>query len=112
MPGARLGYDPMLAVSRDRRLARDPQRLFHHIRERREGVALVYLRMDTVATSEASGSALVGRLLDLGIETDVWTVNPGPALTDAGLRLLVMSGIRQITTDAPIELARRIAAAL
>jgi hypothetical protein len=52
----------------------------------------------------------VGRLLDLGIETDAWTVNPGPALTDAILRTLVKAKVRQITTDAPIEIARRIAA--
>ena len=31
MPGARLGYDPMRAASRDPGLARDPKRLFRHI---------------------------------------------------------------------------------
>jgi hypothetical protein len=31
IPGARLGYDPMLAASRDRGLARDPERLLRHM---------------------------------------------------------------------------------
>ena len=89
MPGARLGYDPMRAASRDPGLARDPERLFRHMERRREGVALAYLRFDVVVASEAQGFPLVGRLLDLGIETDAWTVNPGPGLTDAILRTLV-----------------------
>ena len=110
MPGARLGYDPMRAASRDPGLARDPERLFRHMERRREGVALAYLQFDVVVASEARGFPLVGRLLDLGIETDAWTVNPGPGLTDAVLRTLVNAKVCQITTDAPIEIARRIAA--
>jgi glycerophosphoryl diester phosphodiesterase len=110
MPGARLGYDPMRAASRDPGLARDPERLFRHLQRRRQGVALAYLRFDVVVASEALGVPLVGRLLDLGIETDAWTVNPGPKLSDAIIRRLMDAGVRQITTDAPIEIARRIAA--
>lgn len=110
MPGARLGYDPMRAASRDPDLARDPKRLFRHMERRREGVALAYLRFDTVAASEARDFSLVRRLFDLGIETDAWTVNPGPALTGSILRTLVEAKVRQITTDAPSEIARRIAA--
>ena len=87
-----------------------PKRLFRHIERRREGVALAYLRFDLVIASEAQGFPLVARLLDLGIETDAWTVNPGPQLSDAALRTLVEAKVRQITTDAPIEIARRIAA--
>ena len=78
MPGARLGYDPMRAASRDPGLARDPERLLRHMERRREGVALAYLRFDVVVAAEARGFPLVARLLDLGIETDAWTVNPGP----------------------------------
>lgn len=110
MPGARLGYDPMRAVSRDPGLARDPTRLFRHVERRRKGVTLAYLRFDVVVASEVRGFPLAGRLLDLGIETDAWTVNPGPALTNAILRTLVKAKVCQITTDAPIEIARRIAA--
>ena len=108
MPGARLGYDPM----RRRRatgLARDPERLLRHMERRREGLALAYLRFDVVVASEAQGFPLVARLLDLGIETDAWTVNPGRDASDAILRTLVESRVRQITTDAPTEIARRIA---
>jgi glycerophosphoryl diester phosphodiesterase len=110
MPGARLGYDPMRAASRDPGLAHDPERLLRHIERRREGVALAYLRFDVVVAAEARGFPLVRRLLDRGIETDAWTINPGPAASDAVLRTLVAAGVRQITTDAPAEIARRIAA--
>jgi hypothetical protein len=110
VPGARLGYDPLRAVSRDPGLARDPSRLLRHIERRRDGVVLACLRYDLVVAAEARGFPLVGRLLDLGIETDAWTLNPGPHLRKAMLRCLVEAGVRQITTDAPIELARRIAA--
>jgi glycerophosphoryl diester phosphodiesterase len=110
MPGAHLGYDPMRAISRDPGLAHDPARLFRHLERRRKGVTLAYLRFDVVVESEVRGFPLVGRLHDLGIETDAWTINPGPALTDSILRILVKAKVRQITTDAPIEIARRIAA--
>ena len=106
MPRARLGYDPMRAASRDPGLTRDPERLLRHMERRREGVALVYLQFDVVVASEARGFPLVSRLLDLGIETDAWTVNPGPGLTDAILRTLVKAKVSQITTDAPSEIAR------
>lgn len=76
MPGARLGYDPMRAESRDPGLVRDPERVFRHIERRGEGVALAYLRFDLVVAPEAQDSPLAGRMLDLGIETDAWTVNP------------------------------------
>lgn len=110
MPGTRLGYDPMRAASRDPSLARDPKRLLRHVKRRRHDLALAYLQFDVVVASETKGFPLVGRLLDLGIETDAWTVNPGPALTDSILRTLVGAKVRQITTDAPTEIARRIAA--
>ena len=58
--------------------------------------------------AEKSGFPLVRRLLDLGIETDAWTVNPGPSTTDATLRKLAEAGVRQITTDAPAEIARQV----
>ena len=109
MPGARLGYDPMRAASRDPGLARDSKRLFRHMQRRREGVAFAYLRFDLVVASEARGFPLVARLLDLGIETDAWTVNPGSQLSNAALRALVEAKVRQITTDAPSEIAHRIA---
>jgi glycerophosphoryl diester phosphodiesterase len=63
-----------------------------------------------VLNAAAKGFPLVDRLLDLGIETDVWTLNPGATLTDRLLKTLLDAGVRQITTDAPAELARRIAA--
>jgi glycerophosphoryl diester phosphodiesterase len=110
MPGARLGYDPMLAASRNPDLARDPERLFRHIERRRQGLSLAYLRFDVVVASAGRGFPLVGRLLDLGIETDAWTINPGLALTKPVLRALVEAGVRQITTDAPDEIARLIRA--
>jgi hypothetical protein len=110
MPGARLGYDPMRAASRDPGLARYPERLFRHVERHGKGVALAYLHFDIVVASEVRGFPLVGRLLDLGIETDAWTVNPGPGLTDNTLRTLLKAKVRQITTDAPIEIARRVAA--
>jgi glycerophosphoryl diester phosphodiesterase len=110
IPGARLGYDPMRAASRNPPLERDPALLFRHLEQRRKGVSLAYLRFDVVVASERRGIPLVRRLLDLGIETDAWTVNPGPALTDSILRTLVNTKLCQITTDAPIEIARRIAA--
>ena len=59
MPGARLGYDPMRAASRDPGLARDPERLLRHIERRRDGVALAYLRFDVVVAAEARGFPLV-----------------------------------------------------
>jgi glycerophosphoryl diester phosphodiesterase len=108
MPGARLGYDPMLAASRDPGLARNPERLLRHMERRSAGVSLAYLRFDAVISAEKRGFPLVRRLLDLGIETDAWTVNPGPQVTDAVLRTLVEAGVRQITTDAPAEIARQI----
>jgi len=110
LPGARLGYDPMRAASRHPGLARDPERLLRHVERRKDGIVLAYLRHDVVVAAEARGFPLVGRLLDLGIETDAWTVNPGPGLHDAGLRRLLEAGVRQITTDAPAEIAARIAA--
>jgi glycerophosphoryl diester phosphodiesterase len=110
MPGARLGYDPMRAVSRDQALARDPGRLLRHIERRRNGVSIAYLQYGIVVASERRGFPLVDRLLDLGIETDVWTVNPDERLTDAILRTLIEANVRQITTDAPAAIAERIAA--
>jgi glycerophosphoryl diester phosphodiesterase len=110
MPGARLGYDPMRVAARDPHLARDPERLLRHIERRRNGVALAYLRFNVVVAARALGFPLVARLLDLGIETDAWTINPGPAASDAVLCTLLEAGVRQITTDAPGEIARRIAA--
>ena len=110
IPGASLGYDPMRAASRDPGLARDPGRMLRHLQRRSAGVAFAYLRFDVVVASEAQGFPLVARLLDLGIETDAWTVNPGPRLDDATLRALVEARVRQITTDAPSAIAQCIAA--
>jgi hypothetical protein len=104
--GARLGYDPMLAASRDQGLARSPERMLRHMEKRKADVTLAYLRFDAVLRAEA-GFPLVRKLLDLGIETDAWTVNPGRGTTDAVLRRLAEAGVRQITTDAPAALARQ-----
>ncbi|WP_245262580.1 glycerophosphodiester phosphodiesterase family protein [Ensifer sp. BR816] len=108
IPGARLGYDPMLAVSRQRSL-RDPERLLRHIERRRTGVSLAYLQVDSIVASEKQGGfPLVARLLELGIETDAWTVNPGQDISDAVLHTLVEAKVRQITTDVPGEIFRLI----
>lgn len=108
IPGARLGYDPMLVASRDPGLARNPERLLRHIERRSDGVTLAYLRYDAVIAAETLGFPFVRRLLDLGVETDAWTVNPGPSTTDAVVRALARTGVRQITTDAPAEIARQV----
>lgn len=108
MPGARLGYDPMLAASRDLDLVRKPERMLRHMERRRAGVTLAYLRFDAVIAAEKRGFPLVRRLLDLGLETDAWTVNPGPSMTESMLRILAEAGVRQITTDAPAAIARKI----
>jgi glycerophosphoryl diester phosphodiesterase len=100
MPGARLGYDPMLAVARQPEL-RDPERLLRHVERHKAGVSLAYLRFDAIVAAESQGFPLVSRLLDLGIETDAWTVNPDRGISDAILRMLVEAKVRQITTDAP-----------
>lgn len=107
IPGARLGYDPMLAASRRPDL-RDPERLLRHIERHSTGVSLAYIRFDAVVAAENQGFPLVRRLLDLGIETDAWTVNPGRDITDSILRTLVEAKVRQITTDAPGEIFRLI----
>ncbi len=107
--GALLGYDPMLAASRNRDLMK-PERLLRHIERRADGVSIAYLRYDAIASAAEAGFPLVDHLLDLGIETDAWTLNPEPYLTDKLLRTLLLAGVRQITTDAPAELARRIVA--
>jgi glycerophosphoryl diester phosphodiesterase len=109
MPGARLGYDPMLAISRQPGL-RDPERLLRHIERCRAGITLAYLRFDAVVAAENQGFPLVARLLDLGIETDAWTVNPGRGISGSTLRTLVEAKVRQLTTDAPGVIARRIRA--
>src|SRR5690606_2954638 len=108
IPGARLGYDPMEAVARQPRLA-EPAALLRHLEKRVSGISLVYLRFDVIVKAAARGFPVVERLLDLGIETDAWTLNPGPALTDAVLRALIEARVRQITTDSPGEIASRIA---
>ncbi|QFI68920.1 glycerophosphodiester phosphodiesterase [Sinorhizobium alkalisoli] len=100
IPGARLGYDPMLAVSRQPTL-REPERLLRHIERRRLGVSLAYLRFDAILAAERQGFPLARRLLDLGIETDAWTVNPGRIGIDTILRTLMEANVRQVTTDAP-----------
>lgn len=107
IPGSRLGYDPMLAVSRQPDL-RDPQRLLRHIERRRKGVNLAYLQFDAIVAAETQGFPLVARLLDLGIETDAWTVNPNSDISDAVLRTLLKAKVRQITTDVPSEISRLI----
>jgi glycerophosphoryl diester phosphodiesterase len=109
LPGARVGYDPTRGARRQG-FATDPARLFRHLERRRRGLAIAYLRHDLVSAAAARGFPLAARLLDLGIETDAWTVNPGAGVSDAALRALAASGVRQITTDAPIALARRLAA--
>ena len=109
MPGARLGYDPQRAVERSPDLAAFPERLLRHIECRKAGLTLAYLRFDLVLTAAEHGFPIVDRLLDLGIETDAWTINPSPGLTDEVLRGLLDAGVRQITTDDPEELARHIA---
>lgn len=107
IPGAGLGYDPMLAASRDQGLVRSPERMLRHMEKRKAGVTLAYLRFDAVLRAEEAGFPLVRKLLDLGIETDAWTINPGGATTDALLRRLAEAGVRQITTDAPAALVRQ-----
>jgi glycerophosphoryl diester phosphodiesterase len=108
IPGTRLGYDPMLAASRRPALARDPERLLRHIEKRTAGVTFAYLGYAAVFTAERRGFPLVRRLLELGIETDVWTINPGRDTTDVLLRTLIQAGVGQITTDAPREISRQI----
>jgi glycerophosphoryl diester phosphodiesterase len=105
MPGARLGYDPMLAAAREPDLMRKPERMLRHMERRQTGVTLAYLQSDALIAAESGGFPLTRRLLDLGIETDAWTVNPGPTTTDAMLSTLAEAGVRQITTDAPAEIA-------
>jgi glycerophosphoryl diester phosphodiesterase len=107
MPGARLGYDPMRAASRDPGLRRSPERLLRHMERRRAGVSLAYLSFDAVLAAEHQGFPLVERLLDLGIETDAWTVNPASDLRPV-LRALVAAKVRQITTDSPHAIAAEI----
>jgi glycerophosphoryl diester phosphodiesterase len=97
----------MLAVSRQPGL-RDPERFLRHIERRMAGVTLAYLRFDAIVAAEKQGFPLVARLLDLGIETDAWTVNPGRGISDAILSMLVEAKVRQITTDAPSEIFRLI----
>lgn len=109
MPGARLGYDPMLAAARDRGLLEKPERMLRHMERRAEGVSLAYLGAGAIISTAAAGFPLVEKLLDLGMETDAWTVNPAPSLTDKALTTLLDSGVRQITTDDPGVLAQRIA---
>jgi glycerophosphoryl diester phosphodiesterase len=108
--GSRLGYDPMLAVSRQPDL-REPQRLLRHIERRKAGVSIAYLRFDAVVAAEKQGFPLVARLFDLGIETDAWTVNPGKGIDGATLAALAESKVRQITTDAPGEIRTMLLAA-
>jgi len=108
VPGARLGYDPMLAASRDQGLLRNPERMLRHIEQRSEALSLAYLSYGAVLAAEKMGFPLVRRLLGLGIETDAWTVNPGPATIDSALRGLVEAEVRQITTDAPGLIAERL----
>jgi glycerophosphoryl diester phosphodiesterase len=110
LPGARLGYDPLRAVERSPDLAHAPERLLRHIEQRRQGVSIAYLHYQLVLEAAARGFPLVAELLALGIETDAWTINPDTGLTDQAMRDLLSSGIRQLTTDAPAELATRIAA--
>ena len=55
IPGARLGYDPMLAASRDQGLGRSPERMLRHMEKRRAGVTLAYLRFDAVIRAEEQG---------------------------------------------------------
>jgi glycerophosphoryl diester phosphodiesterase len=112
MPGAHLGYDPMLAASRDQGLGRSPERMLRHMEKRKAGVTWAYLRYDAVLRAEAAGFRLVRRLLDLGIETDAWTVNPGLRALEDVLPRLADAGVRQITTDAPAPLARQMRIAL
>ncbi|WP_192361387.1 glycerophosphodiester phosphodiesterase [Mesorhizobium mediterraneum] len=107
IPGARLGYDPMLAVSRQPGL-RDPERLLRHVERRMAGMTLAYLRFDAIVAAEKQGFPLVARLLDLGIETDAWTVNPRRETRDATLCTLAEAKVRQITTEAPSEIFRLI----
>jgi glycerophosphoryl diester phosphodiesterase len=107
MPGARLGYDPMRAASRDPALGRSPERLLRHIERRSAGVSLAYLSFEAVLAAHDQGFPLVRRLLDLGIETDAWTVNPSARLRPI-LRGLIEAGVRQITTDSPREIAAAI----
>jgi glycerophosphoryl diester phosphodiesterase len=107
VPGARLGYDPMLAVSRQPGLC-EPERLLRHIERRRAGVSIAYLRFDAIVAAESKGFPLVARLLDLGIETDAWTVNPDRGMSATVLRTIVEAKVRQLTTDAPREIFRLI----
>ncbi|BCH22593.1 glycerophosphodiester phosphodiesterase [Mesorhizobium sp. L-8-3] len=107
IPGARLGYDPMLAVSRQPGL-RDPERLLRHIERRKAGVSIAYLRFDAIVAAQRRRFPLVARLLDLGIETDAWTVNPGRGIDAPALAALVGAKVRQITTDAPGQISRLI----
>ncbi|TJW39515.1 MAG: hypothetical protein E5W83_30710, partial [Mesorhizobium sp.] len=81
-----------------------------HIERRMAGVTLAYLRFDAIIAAEKQGFPLVARLLDLGIETDAWTVNPGRENRDATLCALVKAKVRQITTDAPGDIFRMIRA--
>ena len=98
IPGVRLGYDPMLAVSRQPGL-REPERLLRHVERRRAGLSIAYLRFDAIVAAEMQGFPLVARLLDLGIETDAWTVNPGPGMSATVLRTIIEAKVRQMTTD-------------
>lgn len=109
-PGARLGYDPQRLVERAHDLAHAPERLLRRLERHKAGVTLAYLYHPLVLAAAARKFPLIDRLLDLGIETDAWTVNPGPGLKDEVLASLLHAGVRQITTDDPRRLARHIAA--
>lgn len=106
IPGARLGYDPMLAASRDPDLRRHPERLLRHLERRSTGVTIAFLHYEAVLSAEARRFPLVRRLLDLGIESDAWTINPGKAFGRRELARVIDARVRQITTDAPSSIAQ------
>ena len=109
MPGARLGYDPMLAASRDQGSRAIPGAAASpHGTAEQEASRSPICASTPWSPPRKTRFPLVRRLLDLGIETDAWTVNPGRDDRQTRLRTLARRGVRQITTDAPSLLAGQI----
>ena len=79
MPGARLGYDPMRAASRDPGLGRDPERLLRHMERRKDGVALAYLQFEAVTASGRRASRSSN-----ACSTSASRPTPGPSIPVPG----------------------------
>ena len=94
VPGLALGYDPHDDAGND------PAQALRAVRERAPAAGTVYLHRELVRAAHEQGDPLVARLRARGHRIDCWTIDHGDPAAIADLRVAIVAGCDQITTNS------------